>query len=85
MLIFLYWYMLIGIAFGMFVIYAILKKLGDWQAFCDEFNAIETKFDHDDSFKLTPSVATWLIPLVFITLFAVIWMPFLIYIGSKKQ
>lgn len=84
MLTFLYWYMLIGIVFGMFTVYLFVKHLGGWQAFCDEFNAIETKFDHDDSFKLTPSVAVWLIPLVSITLFAVIWMPFIIYIGSKK-
>lgn len=81
----LFWYMVIGVCFGFLTCYAVLKKYGTWQAICKDFNSMETKFDKEDQWQMTPNVAMVLLPLAFMVMFAFAWMPFLIYLGSKRK
>lgn len=82
MLVLLYWYLVLGIVFGLFTTYRTLKKFGSWEALCDDFN---TKVRQDDTPKLSPKVAMFLLPFVYMAVFSIMWMPFLIYLESRKK
>lgn len=80
MTVFICWYVLCGVMIGFFVNYALFKKFRTWEALCDDFNNVG-----QDEIKLSPKVATFLVPAICIIMFAIIWAPFLIYVGSKKE
>lgn len=82
MLLLVYWYLILGIAFGFFTTYMTLKKFGNWEALCDDFN---TKVAQDDIPALSPKVAMFLIPFMYMAVFSIMWMPFLVYVGSQKK
>lgn len=86
-MVFLYWYAVCGIAFGLFVMYMIMKEFKTWQALCDDFNKSEMTdafLEGREVIDLTPNVAKYLIPTIVMILFAFIWLPFLVYVGWKR-
>ncbi|MNQ60608.1 hypothetical protein D3C85_748920 [compost metagenome] len=67
---------------GFFVNYMLIKKYKSWTALCDDFNKVVVQ---DEFPKLTPKVAMVFVPLICMSVFSIIWMPFLIYVGSQKK
>lgn len=81
MVVFLWLYLLCGCLTGFFISYMLIKDYGTWEALCYDFNNNVVKGEFTE---LTPKVAMVLVPIICMSVFSIIWMPFIIYIGSKK-
>lgn len=81
MLVFLWWYLFSGCLVGLFVNYMLIKDYGSWKSLCDDFNNNVVRGEFPE---LTPKVAMVIVPIICTILFSIIWMPFIIYAGSKK-
>lgn len=66
---------------GFFINCAIISKFKTWEALAADFN---TNVGQDE-IKLSPKVAMFLVPVICMSVFSIIWMPFLIYVGSQKK
>lgn len=81
MTVFLCWYALAGICVGFFVNYALIKKFRTWEALAADFNTNVGRGD----FSISPTVAKIVFPICWMVVFSIIWAPFIIYVGSRRE